>query len=120
MLLPLLVFGQQSEKPKAESTQQTGKPQQTEKQGDEQQSNEKTPRVRAKEPTTVTVEGRADTVNTERSDTDNGVKGVANKTWKGMVRFGGWLMNTKEDIPADRERQNRPESASGSESSKKK
>ena len=96
--LPAIQFAQ--EQPKQEQS----KPQQ-------QQQEQRGP-IRA-EPTVVTIEGTADRVKTDRSRNDRnlgskaagGIKAGAAKTWNGIVRFGGWLLNSGDDIPSDRERQ---------------
>jgi hypothetical protein len=69
-------------------------------------------RVRAKEPTVVTVEGRADKVDEDRSASGkslpakigSGIRAGAAGAARAIVGFGGWLLNTDEDIPSDRER----------------
>ena len=78
-----------------------------------QEQRRKDDRVRAKDPTVVTVEGQADIVRTtEPRDSGNiGTKvvrglrsGVVN-TGRAIGRFGGWLLNTDDDIPSRRERE---------------
>lgn len=79
---------------------------------------DKNERIRAKEPTTVTVEGRSDPVQTQNSERsssgdekrESGLKAFVSKTWGGIVRFGGWLMNANDDIPSERERRSRSQS----------
>jgi hypothetical protein len=69
-------------------------------------------RVRAKEPTVVTVEGEADRVKTD--DTRNvggarkvgrGIKNGAAAVWNGIVGFMGFSLGVDEDIPSKRERE---------------
>ena len=70
-----------------------------------------TGQVRAKEPTTVTVEGRQERVEpqaTERkpqrkAGVAGAMKTAAGKTWNGLVSFSGWLLNTSDDIPSPKE-----------------
>jgi hypothetical protein len=74
-------------------------------------------RVRAKEPTTVTVYGEQERVKTNEAEQDRrkssgalgGLKNAASKTWNGIVGFGGWLLNVDDDIPSERERRSRSE-----------
>ena len=68
------------------------------------------PRVRAKEPTVVTIEGSADRVsedNTRKrsvpSKIGNGIRNGATGAARAVVRFGGWLLNVGDDIPSPRE-----------------
>jgi hypothetical protein len=78
-----------------------------------QQESKKRERVRAKEPTTVTVYGKQDRVETRESAQDRnggvvgGLKNVAAKSWNGLISFGGWLLNTDDDVPSERERRTR-------------
>jgi hypothetical protein len=76
---------------------------------DEDKKEEDT-RIRAKKPTVVTVEGTADPVQPDMESRSAGgkvggaIKSAAGKTWKGIVGLTGWMFNTGEDIPSDRER----------------
>jgi hypothetical protein len=73
---------------------------------------QKKDRVRAKEPTVVTVEGQADRVNEDRSTPDkslpakigSGIKTGVTGAARAIVGFGGWLLNADDDIPSERER----------------
>jgi hypothetical protein len=78
---------------------------------DKQSNGQPRDRVRAKEPTVVTVRGKADQVDPEASEQRGGVSKVGHgirdgvgKVWNGIVSFGGWLLNKDDDIPSDRER----------------
>ncbi len=67
-------------------------------------------RVRASQPTVVTVEGHADRLKTDgsRSSLAKAAKGIQTGitgTGRAFVTFGGWLLNVKDDIPSERERQ---------------
>jgi hypothetical protein len=79
------------------------------------QQEEKEP-VRAKKPTVVTVEGKAEPVETDQASqpkpNDTGVGGAIKKVWRGVVGFTGWMFNVDNDIPAERERRERRESES--------
>jgi hypothetical protein len=71
-------------------------------------------RVRAKEPTVVTVRGKQSQVEEDQAPQPRGVgskiKSGAAAAWNGVVGFTGWLFNTKDDIPSERERGRRQES----------
>lgn len=71
--------------------------------------------VRAKDPTTVTVRDKAQQVETVAGSAGEpqpakggkfvrGIKAGARKTWNGVVDLTGWMFNTDQDVPADRER----------------
>jgi hypothetical protein len=67
-------------------------------------------RVRASEPTVVTVEGKRDEVEQQaprQREPRQGTKGMrrgAAAAAKGVVGAVGWLLNTDEDVPARRDR----------------
>jgi hypothetical protein len=85
--------------------------------GQDKQDKEERDRVRAKEPSTVTVYGRQDRVEAKESERKgqsgnravNGLKNAAAGAWNGIISFGGWLLNTDDDIPSERERRSRSE-----------
>src|SRR5262245_26418373 len=65
-------------------------------------------RLRAKQPTTVTVYGQQDRVTPNEAPQSQkdaartgGMKGAAARTWNGLISFGGWLLNTNDDIPSE-------------------
>ena len=71
-------------------------------------------RVRAKEPTVVTVYGTRENVATEKAaQPPRSVSGKVGHRMKsgfaaigkGIAGFGGWLLNTDDDIPRQEERQ---------------
>ena len=78
-----------------------------------QEQRRKDDRVRAKEPTVVTVEGQADAVETtEPRQPENvgskivrGLRSGVVGTGRAIGRFGGWLLRTDDDIPSRRERE---------------
>jgi hypothetical protein len=80
-----------------------------------QEPEPKNGRVRAKEPTVVTVEGRADQVEParapQRRSVGRRIGSVFTSTWNGVVSAAGWLLDSKDDIPSERERRerNKPE-----------
>lgn len=71
-------------------------------------------RVRAKQPSVVNVEGRADPVDVDRAaaaqdrslaaKVGGGIRSGAAWTGRGVLRFTGWVMGTQEDIPSERQR----------------
>ena len=68
------------------------------------------PRVRAKEPTVVTVEGAADRVAEDSTrkrsipaKIGNGIREGAIGAARAVVLFGGWLLNVDDNIPSPRE-----------------
>ena len=72
-------------------------------------------RVRAKEPTTVTVYGTPERAQKQEKQTPEksgnkvigAFKKAATSTWNGVVDFGGWIFNVEDDIPSGRERRGR-------------
>ena len=71
-------------------------------------------RVRTSEPTTVTVYGTRDKVETDEAETTprsgvgkvgHGIKSGAAAVGKGIVSFVGWLANVDDDIPRQKDRQ---------------
>jgi hypothetical protein len=76
------------------------------------------PRVRAKEPTVVTVRGQQDRVETAEprarhnplARVGHGVKTGALKVAGGVVSFTGWLLDVDDDVPSERERGRKTES----------
>lgn len=86
-----------------------------------QQEGDKTDHVHSKQTTVVTVKGKPDVVETERSQQSdsiggkigNGLRtGLAN-TGRAIVGAAGWLLNVKDDIPSDREREKQAEHTNG-------
>ena len=68
-------------------------------------------RVRANEPTTVTVRGQLEPVPRIAAQKGglgarlaNGVKGTARKTWNGIIYLGGLFIDEDDVIPSERER----------------
>lgn len=75
---------------------------------------DKDERVRTNEPTTVTVYGTRDKVQTEKAETPrrsgaaklgHGIKSGAAAVGKGVVGFFGWLANVDDDVPRQQDRQ---------------
>lgn len=69
--------------------------------------------VQAKKPTVVTVEGARERVEPNRetepprnpgSKVGGAIKAGFTKAWKGVTGLTGWLLNTDDDIPSERER----------------
>lgn len=77
-------------------------------------------RVRASEPTVVTVRGKTTPVETNHGTKDRslagrvggGFKTAAARTWNGVVRATGWLLDVKDDIPSANEGRDRQKQAS--------
>jgi hypothetical protein len=69
---------------------------------------DKPPRVRAKEPTVVTVEGTQKEVGLDREQQAEGksnpVKKAVQSVGRGVVNGIGWLLRVNDDIPSERER----------------
>jgi hypothetical protein len=79
-----------------------------------QQKTTERERVRANDPTVVTVHGTRPEVEQDQSREHPGlggrIKSGAAAAWNGVVGLTGWLLNTKDDIPSERERTRRKES----------
>ena len=76
-------------------------------------ADDKDTRVRAKEPTVVTVRGSADAVQTQTATPQqrsvggkvvHGIKTGALTAVRGVTAFAGWIANTDDDIPSEQER----------------
>jgi hypothetical protein len=74
---------------------------------------DKEPRVRAKEPTIVTVHGSQDKVETDHSRQQprsvggkmlHGIQTGVVTVGRGVAGLTGWLLNTNDDIPRERDR----------------
>lgn len=83
-----------------------------------QQASKKDPQVKAKEPTVMTVEGKADQVAPDRtrqernrgfmSRVGHGLRTGAARTAGAIVGLTGWLINSEDDVtPEERERSRR-------------
>ena len=77
------------------------------------QEKDKEPRVKAKEPTVVTVYGKKDNVDAQKAPDQprsmggkvlHGLGSGVRAAGRGVAGFTGWLLNTDDDIPRERDR----------------
>lgn len=72
-------------------------------------------RVRASEPTVVTVYGQQQKVEPQQRSVGgkvvHGIRSGATGAARGIASFTGWLLNTNDDVPRERDRQQKDPNA---------